>query len=229
MAATQNLTQAQIDALSGGNVQYIGGTGPLDSPLESFLPIGPPGIPSQPIVVPNPQFQSAGAPPPSATNAPTQSLGAPITANMVTSTVLDNWMQGAIGSTMATAVQWCFAMNQVAPGACPALSIPMLLSMGMKGDGSNRSSLPNISSTQFLDAMRQVQRAAASTAQGPGGSQLNPNPGASTPGASAAAPGAGPVGQGVLGPTSCAVCQQLSSQPVLLLVLAVALYYLFVK
>lgn len=214
--------QDTIAAISGGNFSYIGGTGPTDSPLEQYTPIGG----NTPTTVVNPLYNpSAAAAPP----APTSSLGAPITANMVTSTVLDNWMQGAIGSTMATADQWCYAMNQVAPGACPGLSIPMLLSMGMKGDGSNRTTLPNIGSIQFLDAMRQVQLNNASTAQGPGGSQTNPNPGAVTPGTTPAAAGATTVGQGVLGPTSCTICQQLSQQPVLLLVLAVALYYLFVK
>jgi hypothetical protein len=44
-----------------------------------------------------------------------------LTPNMVTAGELTQWMQGSIGSTRATADQWCYAMGQLVRGGytCP--------------------------------------------------------------------------------------------------------------
>jgi hypothetical protein len=44
-----------------------------------------------------------------------------VTPNMVTPGQLTQWMQASIGSSMATADQWCYAMGQLVTGGytCP--------------------------------------------------------------------------------------------------------------
>jgi len=163
-----------------------------------------------------------------------------VTANLVTTTQLDAWMQAAVQRTLATADEWCYAVSQVlnvpnCNGGDPGggLGTDVLTCAGMLGDGSNRSFLPQISSTDFLTCLRNYQLNFNSSAPAPGGSLTTP--GSSTTGgkgSSATAPVTVPAtttGQGIFGLTNCAVCQQLASNPIMLLVLAVALWFLFFK
>lgn len=170
-----------------------------------------------------------------------------VTANLVSTTQLDTWMQAAVQRTLASVDEWCYAMTQIlGTNGCPAIDPPntglftgmdsVFICGGMNSDGSNRSSLPQISSTQFLSCLRSAQLAYNAGNPAPGGSTTTP--GTSTTGGSG---GKGnPVttpsptttsapGQGVLGMTNCSVCQQLASNPLMLLILAVAAWYLFFK
>lgn len=168
-----------------------------------------------------------------------------VTANLVTTSQLDTWMQAGVQRTLATVDEWCYAMTQIlGTQGCPQIDVPgsgigtgmdsVFQCGGMLADGSNRSSLPQISSTNFLACLRNAQLAYNAGNPAPGGSHTTP--GTSTVGGSggrggnkAPAPTPATAGQGVLGPTNCAVCQQLASNPVMLLVLAVALWFLFFK
>ncbi len=160
-----------------------------------------------------------------------------VTANLVTTSQLDAWMQSSVQRTLATVDEWCYAMSQIlGTNGCPAIDPPgsglqtgmdaVFQCGGLLGDGSNRSSLPQISSDKFLGCLRAAQVGASAPL--PGGATTSKGPGSPpsvAPGGSAPAPST--VGQGVLGITNCSVCQQLASNPVLLLVIAVAAYYLF--
>ena len=174
-----------------------------------------------------------------------------VTANLVSNTQLDTWMQAAVQRTLATVDEWCTAMNSILGGnvagtGCPRIDAPgtglgtgmdqVFICGGMNADGSNRSSLPQISSTQFLTCLRNVQLTYNSVNPAPGGSTTTP--GTSTLPGNGGGNGGQPTqpvgtqtapGQGVLGPTNCAVCQQLASNPLMLLILAVAAWYLFFK
>lgn len=165
-----------------------------------------------------------------------------VTANLVSSAQLDAWMQVAVQRTLATADEWCFAVSQVlgipqCNGGDPSggLGTQVLTCAGMNGDGSNRTTLSQISSIQFLSCLRNYQLQQNATNPAPGGSLTTP--GTSTTGGAGNPP---PVtnnnpppnntqGQGVLGLTNCTVCQQLASNPLMLLILAVAAWYLFFK
>jgi len=170
-----------------------------------------------------------------------------VTANLVTTSQLDTWMQAGVQRTLATVDEWCYAISQIlGTQGCPAIDAAgsglgtgmdsVFICGGMLADGSNRSSLPQISSTQFLSCLRSAQLAYNAGTPAPGGSTTTP--GTSTTGGSGGKISGAPapvatstatVGQGVLGMTNCAVCQQLASNPVMLLILAVALWFLFFK
>lgn len=173
-----------------------------------------------------------------------------VTANLVSTSQLDTWMQAAVQRTLATVDEWCFGMSQIlGTNGCPAIDPPGGLGTGMDavfqcggllGDGSNRSSLPQISSEQFLRCLRNAQLGYNAGNPAPGGSSTTPGTtttggkgavrpsGGGAPNTSAGST-AGTQGQGVFGMTNCTVCQQLASNPVMLLILAVAAYYLFFK
>lgn len=170
-----------------------------------------------------------------------------ITANMVTTSQLDTWMQAAVQRVLATVDEWCYAMSDILKtNGCPALDPAgtgigtgmdsVFVCGGMNADGSNRTSLPQISSGQFLNCLRTAQLAVNAANPLPGG---NPGvtgtatglPSKPAPPAPGGAPSTTtpPVGTGVLGLTNCTVCQTLASNPIMLLVLAVAMYFLFFK
>jgi hypothetical protein len=171
-----------------------------------------------------------------------------ITANLVTTSQLDSWMQASVQRVLATVDEWCYAMNDIishgsnnpsgdfnpnAPG-CPQIDPPgsglgtgmdaVFICGGMLGDGSNRSTLPQISSQQFLDCLRTAQINAS--VPGPGGSTSPGGTGKPTPPKPPAST-TPTAGQGVFGMTNCAVCQQLAANPVLVLIIVVAGYYFF--
>jgi hypothetical protein len=170
-----------------------------------------------------------------------------VTANLASTSQMDTWMQAAVQRTLATVDEWCYALSQIlGTNGCPSID-PQNFGLGtgmdsvftcggMLADGSNRSALPQISSTTFLNCLRNAQLAYNAGAPAPGGSTTTT--GTSTTGGAGSnivkntvpTTGTTPVtGQGVLGLTNCAVCQQLASNPVMLLVLAVALWFLFFK
>lgn len=180
-----------------------------------------------------------------------------VTANLVTTAQLDGWMQTAVNRTLATVDEWCYAMNQILNGqcgggnfsigcdGCPAIDPPgygvgtgadsVYIACGMLSDGSNRTSLPQVSSTVFLNALRNAQLAYNATNPAPGGSTTTPGtsvtPGSGGGGGSSLPPPtpASATGTGVLGLTNCSICQELASNPVMLLILAAALYFLFFR
>lgn len=166
-----------------------------------------------------------------------------VTANLVSNTQLDTWMQAAVQRTLATVDEWCYAMSQIlGTVGCPSIDPPgsglqtgmdsVFICGGMLPDGSNRSSLPQISSSQFLSCLRNAQLAYNSSAPAPGGSTttagtstLQGKGGKGT----VAPPPITQAGTGVLGFTGCTVCQQIAHNPIMLLILAVALWYLFFR
>jgi hypothetical protein len=176
-----------------------------------------------------------------------------ITANLVTTSQLDTWMQAAEQRTLATVDEWCYALNTILSGGiqggncpngnftggcngCNQIDPPgsglgtgadsVYLACGMLGDGSNRGSLPQVSSTVFLNALRTAQLNASNplpggattpSASGSGAPSPSPTP---TPTTTAPAPG-------LFGMTNCTICQQLAANPVLVLIIVVAGYYFF--
>lgn len=172
-----------------------------------------------------------------------------VTANLVSTSQLDTWMQASVQRVLATVDEWCYGMSQIlGMNGCPAIDPPGGLGTGMDavfqcggllGDGSNRSSLPQISSTQFLTCLRNAQLGYNAGSPAPGGSTTTPGTtttggkgaqrpsGGGAPNTSAAA--GNTPGTGVFGMTNCTVCQQLASNPIMLLILVVAAYYLFFK
>ena len=108
-----------------------------------------------------------------------------VTANLVTTSQLDTWMQAGVQRTLATVDEWCFAMSQILGiTGCPAIDVPgsgagtgmdsVFICGGMLADGSNRSSLPQISSTQFLTCLRSAQLAYNAGSPAPDGSNTTP-------------------------------------------------------
>lgn len=164
-----------------------------------------------------------------------------VTANLVTTTQLQNWAQQAVQRQLCTGDEWCWGMNSISPGSCTSID-PILTCVGMVADGSNRSSLPQITADQFLTCLRNYQLGSNSVSQGPGGTTQCPTgtiltslgtcvvqttPVTSTTGTTP--PGTGTTGTGVLGTTNCSLCQELSSDPLLLLVLLLAVYFFFFR
>ena len=142
-----------------------------------------------------------------------------VTANLTTPGQLDNWMQANVQRTTASADEWCYAMtNGYSLPACPD---PVLFGF----PGTTRSQ--PISSDTFLSALRKYQLNVNAATPGPGGSPNTATP-APAPAPAPVSAAAG-VGQGVLGMTNCAVCQQLAANPALLVVIGLALYFLFKK
>jgi hypothetical protein len=164
---------------------------------------------------------------------------AAITANLVTATQLNNWAaQHLKGRVTCTADEWCYIMNNSFPnaaGSCKSLDTATLKCCGFTG--SNRTSLPQITAESFLSCLLNTQQAANTNTQGPGGTTGNttPAPVAGGTGAGSTVTGGGtvvvqtpaPTGQGVLGLTNCSICQQLASNPLLLILVGVGIWYFF--
>ncbi len=160
------------------------------------------------------------------------------TANLVTAQQLSNWAQQHMHTTQLTADQWCWIMNNgfpAAKGSCSGLDSATLKCCGgtvnAHGQFTNRNALPKITADQFLSCLLNSQSAAVAANQGPGGSQQTPANTAPPVSAAPAPTGGGgtttPPAQGVLGLTNCSICQQFSSNPILLVILAVAIWYFF--
>lgn len=159
-----------------------------------------------------------------------------ITANLVTAAQMNNWAaQHLKGRIMCTADEWCYIMNNeftAAKGSCASLDNTTLRCCGY--NGSNRATMPQITSDAFLSCLLNTQTAAANQNQGPGGGPATTTTTPTPAGGGSTATGGGvqptqpaPVGQGVLGLTNCSICQQISSNPLLLVLLAVGVWYFF--
>lgn len=131
-----------------------------------------------------------------------------ITANMVTGSQLE----AGVGTNDRNYDTYCWVMENVYMlGKCPEASL-----LGMTIVNGVRQPA-NLSGADFLDTLRNYQLGVGAENQAPGGNVYNTAPPVGT---------TTPTGMGLLGPTDCKFCQTLQQNPLLVVVGAIALYYL---
>jgi hypothetical protein len=138
---------------------------------------------------------------------------ADIIANMTTPQALTAAVQAGLGTSEANVDQMGWYFESIT-GVWP----PAPESYGYPGP-TDAARANKITADAFLTRLRDYLLSVNAGSPTPGGGTT------SQPGPTG---GGAPTGQGVLGPTNCKVCQQLQQNPILLVVVAVALYYLFV-
>lgn len=145
-----------------------------------------------------------------------------ITANLVTTQQMQDYATGNFNNSPATADLWCWALDHIYPGGCPALPDPVLLCCGMKADQSNRGTMPPMTADSFLQCLRSYQLGASTPGVGGSGGSV----------VVVKKPPVTTTGSGTISvktPAGTGLAATLTNNPLLLVVLGVAAYYLFVK
>lgn len=158
-----------------------------------------------------------------------------VTANLTSESALSAALSATVGRVQGNADEFCWVMvKALGLPACPdpsSFGFPCQLN-GVNVDCSVPGAVRTpafMTSKQFLDKLRAYQLSQNAATQAPGGNPNVPIVYVPTNSNTPATAAQSPTGMGVLGPTDCQICQTLASNPLLLVLVAAAGFFLLFK